>query len=412
MAWIDDILLEHSEVESPTAFWYWAALCSVSAVVKDNIWIDRAGLYKLYPNIYCILHAESGMKKGPPIAMAKDLVRLVGGTRLISGRSSVQGIMKKLGTAHTEPNNPRPLLKSVGFIVASELSSAIVEDPAALTILTDLYDRHYNKDEWESLLKVDSFQLKDPTVSLLGGINDAHADTFFGKKDIQGGFLARTFVVYEKEEQNINSLVKPLTHVPNLERSACYLKEVAKLKGPFKPFWDEETNKPTAVGAYYDEWYNDFRKQVKMMEIKDDTGTLNRFGDSVLKVAMLLSLAKNPVLEITMEAMEDAIEHSEKLIGNIRQTTMGKRGLSTSAEIKKQIIWELYTRTNHQISRPMLMKKMWMHYSNETEFTGVMQAFHDSGLIVTQSMGNQIVYTMPDEQVKEMKRYLEGKMRK
>jgi hypothetical protein len=388
----------------------WAGLAAISAVIKDNVWLDRGGAYKLYPNLYVILHAESGLKKGPPISLAKDLVRMVNNTRVISGRSSIQGILKKLGTAYTVPGG-KVINKSVGFICSSELSSSLVEDTAALTILTDLYDRQYNEGEWESLLKMENFQLKDPTVSLLGGINDAHAEAFFGKKDIQGGFLARTFIIYEKEEQNINALVRRLTHPPNKIVLAEHLKEIAKLVGPFKDLVDEHNN-PTPVGKFYEEWYNNFRAEVKRMEIKDETGTLNRFGDSVLKVAMLLSLSKTPKLEIDMDSMERAVTISERLIGNIRQTTMGKRGMSSSAQLKALIIKELLERDSHQVSRIVLMKKMWLHYSDSNEFDNLMQGFDAAGLIKTNSIGNQIIYTMPEKQVEELKHFLAGKVGK
>lgn len=408
--WIDELVLQHSELESPKSFWMWSGLAAISAVIKDNVWLNRAGAYKLYPNIYVILHADSGLKKGPPISLAKDLVKMVNNTRVISGRSSIQGVLKRLGTAYTIPGG-KVVNKSVGFICASELSSALVEDTAALTILTDLYDRQYNEGEWESLLKMENFQLKDPTVTLLGGINDAHSEQFFSKKDIQGGFLARTFIIYEKEEQNINPLVRRLQNPPNRIILSETLKKIAELQGPFKDLVDEHNN-PTPVGRFYEEWYFDFKAQVKQMGVKDETGTLNRFGDSVLKVAMLLSLAKEPKLEIDLESMERAVTIGEKLIGNIRQTTMGKRGISSSAQLKSLIIKELLERDNHQISRTILMKKMWLHYSDSNEFDNLMQSFDAAGLIKTMTIGNQIIYEMPEKQVEELKQFLAGKVRK
>lgn len=410
MAWLRELLRSTNELESPQSFWYWSGLCAISAVVKDNVYLNRGGAYQLYPNIYVILHAESGLKKGPPIALAKDLVRLVNNTRVISGRSSIQGILKKLGEAETRPGGII-VNKSCGFICSSELSSSIVEDNAALTILTDLYDRHYNPGEWSSLLKMENFQLKDPTVSLLGGINDAHAEEFFGKKDIQGGFLARTFVIYEKEEQTINSLMRRLEHPPNRESLACYLKELSKLKGPFAETFDEN-NDLTPVGRFYDEWYHDFRNNVKQMGVKDETGTLNRFGDSVLKVAMLLALSREPTLEITIQDMETAIQVSEKLIGNIRQTTMGRKGISQSSPLKAVIIKEFLNREDRKISRQILMKKMYFHYSDVTEFDGVIDSMIQAGLLITYPSGKQQVYEMPEHQVNEIKEFLSAKSRR
>src|SRR6267142_6154697 len=135
MSFLTEILESANDLESPLNFWYWAGLATISAVVKDNVWIPRAGdYYNLYPNIYVMLHAESGLKKGPPINLAKDLVKRTNNTRIISGRSSIQGILKELGTAYTVPGG-KVVTKSVAFVVSSELTSSIVEDKAAATIL-------------------------------------------------------------------------------------------------------------------------------------------------------------------------------------------------------------------------------------------------------------------------------------
>src|SRR4030095_3011706 len=125
MSWLTEIVSQHDELESPQSFWYWSALAAVSAVVKDQVWLNLQ-IFNLYPNIYVMLHADSGLKKGPPIAMARQLVKPVNNTRIISGRSSIQGILKDLGTGYTQPGG-KVITKSVAFICSSELSSSIVE---------------------------------------------------------------------------------------------------------------------------------------------------------------------------------------------------------------------------------------------------------------------------------------------
>jgi len=370
-------------------------------------------------------HAESGMKKGPPVSMARQLVKAVNNTRIISGRSSIQGILKDLGTAYTQPGG-KVQSKSVAFICSSELSSSIIEDKVATKILTDLYDRQYNVGEWRSLLKMETFELKDPTITMLTATNEAMSEDFFTRSAIQGGYFARTFIVYEKEAQNTNSLVYPLANPPNYNSSATYLKELSKLSGEFAPL--AKTEKDTEfrhkkvirgrdvyfneVGLLYDDWYNNFRETVKIQELKDETGTLNRFGDSVLKVAMLLALAREPCLRISTDAMQEAIVECEKLLGNVRKTTLGKQGISQSSLLKTMIIMELLNREGHSISRVVLMKKMWSHYNTATEFDEMMLSFNEAGLIKTDTMGNQIIYTMPESQVNELKTFMQGKVRK
>ena len=422
-SWLDDLVKQHEELESPLSFWKWSAISAISASVKDNVWLNRQ-IYNLYPNIYVMLHAESGLKKGPPISMGKQLVRAVNNTKIISGRSSIQGILKELGTAQTVQGNKGVVTGgATAFICSSELSSSIVDDPVATTILTDLYDRQYNIDEWKSLLKMESFNLNSPTITMLTATNEAMGESFFVKKDIHGGFFARTFVIYEDKRNKVNSLAYPLTSTPDYKKAAEYLKELAKLKGPFQSLGelnesdihkypkkkDDRVIYFSEIGLFYDNWYDEFCKQVDVQEVKDETGTLNRFGDSVLKVAMLLSLARFPTLIIDMESMTEAIGICEKLVGNIRRTTMGKKGLSASSTLKGMIINELLSRDTHQATRKVLMKKMWMHYTDSSEFDEMMLSLDASGMIKLSAVGDNIIYTMPPEQVKEMKRFLEGK---
>ncbi len=424
--WLECLVNQHSELESPMSFWLWGGIVSISAVVKDNIWLDRH-LYNLYPNIYVMLHAESGLKKGPPIAMAKKLVSAVGATRVISGRSSIQGILKKLGEAKTQPGG-KVINDSAAFICSSELSSSIVEDKVATTILTDLYDRQYNVGEWQSLLKMETFELKNPTISMFSATNEAHSTDFFAKKDIQGGYFARTFIVHETQPNRDNSLLVPLSTKIDYTKSADYLKKLSELKGPFAPLGSRESSDACPIewenpesgekwwyspaGVIYEQWYYNFKQLARAQVIKDETGTLNRFGDSVLKVAMLLALSKSPILEIDAESMNQAIIHCEKLIGNVRQTTLGARGLSDSAALKSKIIAELVGRDNHSVSRIVLMKKMWMHYSSHVEFDELMLAFEQSGIIKIETMGNQVIYVMPDKAATEFKDFFAGKMTK
>lgn len=421
--WVEHIVEEHKEFESPLSFWRWAAISAISAVVKDNVWLNRQ-IYNLYPNIYVMYHAESGLKKGPAVALAKRLVKEVNNTRIISGRSSIQGILKELGTSQSVPGG-KVQKGSVAFICSSELSSSIVEDKVATTILTDLYDRQYNIGEWRSLLKMESFDLTNPCITMLTATNEAHSDSFFVRKDIKGGYFARTFIVYENVENRSNSLLVPLEHPIDYKKDAEYLKGLAGLKGEFKPlaarekhddYKHEYQDRVTGISAYfsdagivYQQWYDEFK--LSMKNARDPTGTLNRFGDSVLKVAMLLSLGHEPTLVIQECAMHEAIETCEKLVGNVRRATVGKTEEEGSNAVRKTILLtELMERETHSISRSQLLKKFWIQGS-AVEWDESVTSFMEAGIIRTETIGNQIVVKMTESAVEEYTDFFKGKMR-
>src|SRR5574343_1347225 len=98
MGWIQQVLEEHSESESPQRFYYWSAMSAISACVRRNICLERYH-YKLYPNIYVFVVARSGLRKGPPIALAQKLMNKVQCTKVIEGRASIQAVIRDLGKA-------------------------------------------------------------------------------------------------------------------------------------------------------------------------------------------------------------------------------------------------------------------------------------------------------------------------
>ena len=401
MTWLEELMDCTKELESPRSFWYWSGLATISAILKDSVWISRGGAFDFYPNIYVMLLAGSALKKGLPIGISKRIVKEVNNTKLIIGRSSIQGIMKKLSSAQTSPGG-KINTKSCGFIVASEFSSSLVEDPAAFNLLTDLYDRQFNPGDYESLLKSEVFQLRDPTLSMLIATNDPHLKEFVKTKDIYGGFFGRMFVIREEHVSRLNSLVDDLVNPPDPIKLAGYLKELAKLQGPFKSL------SGTPQGKKYNLWYTDFYKTVEKQKIEDNTGTIGRFGDSVLKVAMLLSLSEKPELEITEKAMDEAIEVCEKLITGVRKATMGHEGRAQFVEQKSIIIAELLEREDHRISRTQLMKKYWMQF-NSDELDIIMRSFDDAGMIHPHQYGGTLVYEMPESVVEDMIARMRGK---
>lgn len=350
-----------------------------------------------------MLYADSGLRKGPPVSMAKKLVRAVNNTKIISGRSSIQGILKELEVAMSLPGG-KIQSGSKAFIVASEFTSSLVMDPAAMTILTDLYDRTYNEGEYKSLLKMESFNLKDPTITMLVGTNEAHFEDFIGNKDLHGGFIGRMFVIAESEFNTLNPLIRPMQISPEKEfpNWVAYLKEVGKLSGEFIPIHD------TKAGDRYEAWYLDIFQTMHDQKIKDATGTTQRIGDAVIKVAMLISLSHSLELLINEDDMDEAIIRCEKLIGNVRKTTHGKRGKNALSEHKGLILQELMDRENHTVSRELLSRKYWMHF-NITEMDECIASLEQGGFLITEAIGGQILYRMPVKRYMELMRHFEGK---
>ncbi len=290
--WVNDLIAECKHVETPTSWLFWSFLSCISASAGNNYHLKTLkGDLHYKPNIYIILLGESGLGKGFGINRAKNIVNRAEVTRVIAGRSSIQAVVKELSLAK-KLEGKELITDSRGYIVNGELSTAIIADPDALTILTDLYDGHYNP-EWTNLLKGDGAEkLTNPYITCLFGSSPSHFYDSVPQVNIEGGYIGRNLIIYEeKRSQDVdlldNSSVEEvdIKDADKFDSYLCpkyvpHLQKIAKMMGQLKP--DERAR----------DYFNTWRREWRAKQPPDKTGFLNRVPDHSLKVAMCLSLAE------------------------------------------------------------------------------------------------------------------------
>jgi hypothetical protein len=381
---INEILESTKFFEAPRKYYYWAALASVSAVLKDKVWFNMGDNYNVYPNIYVLLYGPSGVRKGPAIALAEDLVSRVNNTRVIDGRSSIEAVIKELGTAITRPG--LPLIKdSCGFMVASELSSSIIGNNSAMDIMTNLYDRLYNEKEWKYRLKVgESARLMKPTITWLSGTNEALFRDFLPEKNLHGGLIGRMFVISETKKHTTNSLMFK-QGAPDRVKLANALKELTKLEGEF--IMNED------VRVAVDNWYQVFDKE-KAPELKDETGFVSRCLDFVIKIAILVSSGRRGDKQILIDDIDEAIKvilplvvPTKRVVNSIKKkddTLVTKRG---------QILSYLAKRPEHKEERGKLLQNLGLQIDHE-DLDKIAAYFIQMNILTIDQHGGSIVYRL------------------
>lgn len=352
MTWIERLLQVTRESESPPKYYFWSGLSAIAGVVKNNVYLDKF-YYKLYPNIYVLLVGKSGIRKGPPVALAKQLVSEVGNTRVISGRASIQAVISELRTARTFDNGSAPLTDAAGFLTTSEFASFIIQDQQALTILTDLYDGHYNP-EWINLTKGSgSERLKNPCITLIGASNEVHFRDAVPDNALGGGFIARTFIIHADKKSGVNPLTSKPKDIVSIPEMANYLRALGKLRGQFV----------FSQGGkeIYDEWYTEFSAN----EYSDNTGTIERLHDHILKAAMLLSLSRKTNLVLEEEDIREAIIACQDFVPGARRVSMGG-GKSATAPGTAIFLKELLAREEfgYKMSRVKMLMKHWSYFDS------------------------------------------------
>lgn len=315
-SWMQDYLNSVKELESPTSYFYWSMLAAMSACCGRRIWINRGDAYKLYPNIYVfIISKRSGLRKGKPVSVAKQLAYDVGRVRVIDGQNSIQGVLKELAKVKTVGNG-HIVKNAEGFLITGEFASFMIQDGTtmALTTLTDLYDTHAHDQGFiKTLASQDQIILKAPCLTALFASNETHFFDSVPKNAITGGFLARTFCIYEERRNTINSLTVKVVNKIDYKRIVGHLDEISKLEGEIIP-------EQKALDSFHT-WYCEFHKDDKGIE--DETGTADRIGDNIWKAAMLIALSNHHYMEILESDMDDAIIQTMQTFVNVKKLLLG-----------------------------------------------------------------------------------------
>lgn len=364
-SWIHELVQEHiTNVETPESWIYWSLMCCISAAAANSYTLRTfKGNVIYYPNLYVILMGESGLGKGFPINLAKRLVQSADTTRVIAGRSSIQAIVQELSQTKSEKGKAL-ITDARGLIINGELSTAIIQDPQALTILTDLFDRNYNPN-WTNLLKGSGPEkLKEPYITCLFGSSPAHFYDSIPQANIEGGYIGRNLVVFEEkrskdvdlldsEEESIDEDKFTNFIVP---RFVPHLQQIAKNKMRMIP--SENARK------LYNTWRREWR--ANQAHFNDRTGFINRVPDHSLKVAMCLALARYDSKGIIEE--DDIKEAIEKVIGLIyaSEKAASGGGLDPLAAQTRKIVEALIAAESNQLTRQKLLQLGYTNYDSQT----------------------------------------------
>lgn len=353
MDFLQSFLDYTSSYESPTEFFYYAAIAGVSAVLRDNCCM-LLGDTKLYPNIYVLIVANPAMRKAKPLNSIIELVKSVNNTKIIEGRTSIQAVIQRLSEIERLKDG-KSIQHASGIVYSEELSALFTEDEATIPILTDLYD--FKSNYTSSLVTRSSVKLTNVVVSMLGASNEELLKPIFNNRAIYGGLLSRCLIVFGDRVRHRNSLMfeDPKKYDPT-ELQLC-LKKISQLRGYF--VMSQEAK------VYYDKWYNEI---CPLLESKaNKTGAEGRIHTHVLKMAMLLAAAEYQELKIDVPILEKAIDKCLGLFTNYRRLTLGI-GQSKDKELQViflKCLWEAGESKNYALSRRELCSKVLWDMSAE-----------------------------------------------
>lgn len=346
MAFIQQYLEHTKEYESPNAFWKFSAYATISAVLRDSCF-RRQGDSALFPNLYVLLLAPSGMhRKGRPVELSEQLVNKVKNTKVISGRASIQAILDELAHTETDKQTGAIIKGGAAIFYAPELSAGIVSDPQAVAILTDIYD--YKPNAFTSRLRTaGKFRIDKMIFTMFAASNEELLKSVYDISAMRGGLLARTILVCADEFRPANSLLRFKDMSLSFAMLSQELQKIAKLEGEFV-FPDETIDE-------FDSWYHPFRTEYKTKT--DKSGVVGRIHTTIVKLSMILA-ANDLSLKVCKCHMEEAINECIKVLPNYNTLVMST-GKATTAEAGTIILMHLLESKNYVSSKKEIMRKHW-----------------------------------------------------
>lgn len=320
---VNDFLEYAEDLESPTCFIEWSSFAAISAILRDNVYLDK-GASKIYPNIYVLLVADSSIsRKGAPLNLVEGLIGEIRNTKVISGRWSIQGAMRKLQRA--ENINGTMIKGASAIIYAEELASSVVEDPATPKILTDWYDFH---EQWDNTLVSGEFSLSNVCITMLAASNEDYLSDVYTRQAVSGGLLARTFIIrgYGRRRKNSRQYVDLDKYKKRKPRLLEHLKRISKYKGTVQS--DEDAKKE------FHDWYESLDDNF----YQSKSGVEARLHTGVEKLSVILAAAESTFDGlIRKHHVEEAIERSMNLLKNYRNLAIGG-GKSQSAQAQNLVL--------------------------------------------------------------------------
>lgn len=331
--WLQSYLEYSEESESPREFHLWTGLSVLASAIRRNIWINQ-GIYQVYPNLYVIL-------VGPPGTVAKSTcIRM--GRKILLGvedvffapesltREELIRVMAKAGSGRNQ---------SAVTIHSTELSSLI--QPSGIKMiqfLTDIYDgdfkfryatKHSGRDT-----------ILNPVVNILAATTPSWIADELPVNVVEHGFTSRTIFVYGDKPRRLNPFPKgPDEKI--VERLMSDLREIARVEGEM--VWGD--------GAK--ETYARLYEQIMTTKPRDYrlAGYHARKRIHVLKVGMLLSMARGHSLLLTVRDLEDAWEILQEIEPQMSRTfsAVGKYEYASDLERIEARIREENGMTTQQI---------------------------------------------------------------
>jgi len=299
--WVRSYLELTKEQESPNLFHLYCGFFALSAVLGRKVYVDR-GFYRIYPNIYVVLVAGSGMcRKTSAIQIAEGMIRMAcPDLEFVAQKITPEALF---GVLH---RRFKVFNRSEAIISAEELGVFLGAEQKNLD-LVQLLTKIYNCPEmldYETKGRGREVASK-AFATMIAGTTPDWMRLSLPSSSTSGGFTSRCLFIYQNTPRQRKAM--PFVDPARFEELAKDLAGISLLEGPMVM--------ETDAWEWYKHWY-----EVEYHPGNQDAdldGYFSRKHDMVVKIAMLLSASERADMKLSFKDMKAAlnlIEHAEKYL--------------------------------------------------------------------------------------------------
>ena len=374
-SWLRHYLDFTKGMESPEIFHFWVGISLIATSLGRNVYLDR-GYFKLYPNMFIVLLAESEeCAKSTAIRIGVDKILraddMEGCPMIFAQKASPQALVETLVDETGVPDANMIITKNAEvYVTASELAVFLgkkEKNSELLTMLTDLYDC---PDKWAYKTRFKGWeQVVNACLNMVAGTTPKWLRLTIPSDAVAGGFVSRLVFIY------VNHTDREFAHPEygdveeRLRVKLIHdLSLIRRIKGPFK--WG------TGTKDWYADWYKVNAERLR----KAPELYVRRKKDLVLKLAMCTSASKSDDRVISISDLETSISAVNKVeeylpvaIALISSTTMGDDTRKVLEIVRREL----------EVDHSGLLRRLW-HVLDAKRLGEIILTLEEAGLIGTE----------------------------
>lgn len=340
-SWLEEYLNYTRKQESPTIFHRWCGLSVVASAMERNVVLDMEA-YRLFPNLYVVLVADSGRcKKTTAMDLGYGvLARMDDKINIFAQKITPEALIGRLAS-RLKLKGEEIVQDCTSTVFATELSVFLGKDAYAsglISILTELYQ---GRDQWAYETKKRGEELLFNTlINMIGAITPSGLRLGIPKDATGAGFTSRIVFIYASKPRSRIAFPK----VGKMKRAVLIhdLNHMRTLEGEFG--WDEGTR------DWYKKWYDGLETKEPIEAL---AGYQFRRQDMLLKVAMLLSLCEGDTLKISIDNLKTSLKYNDEAYATMGKAIKAMEETSEGADTNK--VYE-YILKNKEVDRSVLLR--------------------------------------------------------